>query len=251
MGKLMVFEGLRMRNTNRMLFLAIAYFITGLSGVLIGTLYTDKGMTSIDIFLFIISAFNQFVFIFISYFFIISITSDFEQHIFLMYRQYEISLKKVVVSKILLNVLISIACTFLIIISAFLLMGLNSYKLLFSSIIEVFLAVIFSVLFSSTIALMCKKTMLAFIINFIGFILFNIGNLVFQGVLSPADVNGLPFSALRLIAGRPIVRNTELVNTIPFLQTNPLLVLVGSGVISCIIIAVFLVITYRKSIAFK
>ncbi len=246
MNKLMSFEGLRMFNTKRALFLVIAYFVTGLSGVLIGSIYTDQGMTNIDVFLFIISAFNQFVFIFISYFYIVSVTNDFEHHIFFMYHQYGIPPKKAMASKILLNFMVSLVSAFLFVGASFFLLGLKDNHVLFSSLVEVALAVLFSVLFASMIAFLCRKTMLAFIVNFIGFILFNVGNLAFRGMLSPADVNGLPFAAIRIIASRPNGRDLEWMNTLTILQTKPFLVLLMSGCASCLIAFLLLAIVINK-----
>lgn len=246
MKRLLSFEWLRMLNTKRMIFLVMAFFVTGLSGILLGSIYTDKGMTAIDIFLFIISAFNQFVFVFVAYFYIVSITNDFEHHIFFMYHQYGISIKNVIMCKVLLNLLVSILCTSLFLLGTFFLLEMDDYTLLFSGIIEVMLAVVFSVLFSTTIAFLCRRTMLAFITNFICFIFFNVGNLLFMGALSPADVNGLPFSAIRIIAERPIVRNIELTKSLPLLETSPFLVLLCSGLISCIVVFLFLKIIVHK-----
>lgn len=246
MNQLISFEWLRMLNTKRVIFLVVAFFVTGLSGILLGSIYADKGMTAVDIFLFIINAFNQFVFVFVAYFYIISITNDFEHHIFFMYHQYGIPIKNVIMCKVLLNLLVSILCTSLFLLGAFFLLEMDDYTLLFSGIIEVMFAVIFSVLFSTAIAFLCRKTMLAFIINFICFIFFNVGNLLFMGVLSPADVNGLPFSAIRMIAEKPIIRDIEMAKSLPLLQTRPFLVLLCGGFICCFIIYLFLKIIVHK-----
>ncbi len=227
MGKIIAFEFERIKNKKIIILLPFLLVLIGFAGILLGNLYYPEGDVDVRI-LQVYSAYIQFVFIFTSYVYISSYTSDFGNGNYAFMKQLGYSFIKVIVSKTILLYIITVIFTNLFLISASIYLGCTNIGYLIAIIISLDLSLLFVILFSLFISLLIKRTTQATLVTFGMFIVFNISNLLFYGLTNPSDANSISFVTLQKMSGLPITHDTLSTLSIDFEKYRYLFITIPS-----------------------
>lgn len=123
----------------------------------------------------------------------------------------------------------------------------NDIEYLILMLVTINLTLIFTVLFSIVLSLIFKKTMVATLIGYGLFIIFNIVNLVGLGLTNPADNNSISYVTLSSLAGQKVTHYSLSKSNIDFYQYKYQLITIPIIVWILILLTIIFAILIKRS----
>jgi ABC-type transport system involved in multi-copper enzyme maturation permease subunit len=220
------------------------FIVIGLAGMLLANVFYEKVDSEIKI-LNVLNAYNQFTFIFFSFIYILVFAQDYKKGINVFMEQIGFSEREVLCSKGVWLYLISLLSTNITLIILFFYLGNNDISYLCTMLFSLDLNLIFIILFSMFLAVLVKNNMIATLICFAMFIVFNTANLLCFGIFNQADPNSISYNAIYQAIGEKVTQDT--LNSLPFRladYTLPLIIL--PNIVWIILLALTILFLTRK-----
>lgn len=209
MKKLIHFEMIRLYRRKLVLILPAVIILIGFFGLWLSSVFAGNTTTSSESkILGVYNAYSQFSFIFLSFIYISIFTQDSDKGIDYFLNEFGYSLPIQYFTKFLNMFVISFVTADLFLIILAVILKIKNWYFLFLAISSITVIFLWIISFSLLLSLIVKKAMLATILNFILYIIFDVCNIVLYGLTNPADPNSIVFTTLSSVIGGDITHRT-------------------------------------------